>query len=450
MTFAERIKAAWRALTFNSPVKSTAPLFFPSYRTGRPLWTLYDYASFVNEGFSLNALIYGAIMYKARALTSAPLKAYTGDMDAREEVDPNDPLALLVSRPNEHQSMIEFQQQATVYLNISGNNYTYLKRVAGDEIEAMYNLRPDRIKIVPGERDIKGYRYIPEGATWEEGMPILPKDMIHVKFTNPLDPLEGMGPGLSPISALARNGDVDNAVSYFLKNLFDRGLMQNVFIKYSVPLTDELISSAKERWREAYGGSQEGWLDPVVLGEEGEVKALGYQFDQLGFDGIDSRNETRILGPFGVPPILIGSRVGLDRATYSNYQEARQAFWEDTFVPELRLFEVDYAYHLNNPDRDVWVAFDMTEVPALKSDVVPLVNAAHQLWTMGVPALSALGAVGLNVGDIPGGDISYLPLGLVPSGRLGSEQPDQSSSAATAEEEDRDKGTLPTGKKKDV
>lgn len=417
------------------------PFMWPSWRTGKPLWKIHNYDAYINEGFNLNSLIYSAITYKARAMNNAPLRAYTGTTDNPEPLEKEHPLAKLVNRPNRHQSWIEFQQQATVYLNLAGNNFTYAYRGKNGDIEAMYNLRPDRVFIVPGKKKdslgkkeyftVVAFLYVPEGqsqyaAILEENrimqsvdngeiLLIIPDDMMHVKLPNPGDPLEGMGYGLSPISALARNADVDNSVTYFLKAFFDRGMMPTVMVKYDFPLTDDVIARTKERFKELYGGV-DGWIDPLILGQEGEAKNLSYTFDEMGFDGIDQRNETRILGPFGVPPILIGSRTGLERSTYSNYEQAQKAFWNDTLIPEIKMFQVEYQYFLNDSDKDVFVAFDFSEVAVLQDDIESQTNAAKMLWSMGVPANMALAQVGVKIGKIPGGDIGYVPMGVYPVG----------------------------------
>jgi hypothetical protein len=133
----------------------------------------------------------------------------------------------------------------------------------------------------------------------------------------------------------------------------------------------------------------------------------------MGFETIDDRNESRICAPFGVPGILIGTRFGMKRSTFSNYEEARRACWEDTLVPENAFFEDAYSYYLQTDDGG-FVRFDYSKVAALKKDVAPMVAAAYQLWQMGAPANMATATVGLDMPDIPGGDIGYLPLSVMP------------------------------------
>lgn len=376
------------------------PFAWPIWKQGVPEWKLINLQGYVNEGFSLNTLVYSAIMYKVKAVSTAPLRAYTGDPDYPELVPATHPVAQLVARPNSHQSWIEFQSLNIVYLNLDGNVFIY----KDPEDKSLNTLRPDRVYIVPNKTipaDLLGYLYVPDGTAILDGVPILPEDMIHIKLPNPGDPLEGMGYGLSPLSPAAQSTDVDNMVTAFLNLFFQRGSMVTGVLMFDMPLKDPVVDTIKERWRDRYGG-YDNW-DIGVLDRGGTYQRTALTFEEMGFGEIDERNETRILGPFGVPPILIGSRVGLARSTYSNYEGARKGVWEDTLLPEMALFEVEYQHHLSMDE--VFVQFDKSQVPALQKDLPVLVSSAFTLWQMGVPANQALSAVGLRIGKVPGGDI---------------------------------------------
>jgi len=394
------------------------PLVWPNVSKDQPVWRMTDFASYVGDGFNINSLIYSAIMYKVRAKWSAPLRAYTGTRDQPELADPSNSLAQLIARPNPYQSQADFEAALTAFVNIAGDAYALMHRTRTDELpEAMYTPRPDRIRIVVSKSDkrrVVGYLYVPEGTSSAQGTPILPQDLMHIKFPNPLDPLDGLGYGLSPMSAIAQSANVDNDITTFLKDFFDKGAMLPGLLKFSTEIDDRVLAQVKRRWMEMYGGS-ENWTDIGVLDSGGDYQRLGLSFDEMGFESLDERNESRILSPFGVPPILIGTRIGLMRSTYSNYEQARQAFWEDTFVPELDLFGQEWGYHLHTPD-GTFVQYDLSRVPALQAVMLSKVDAAKTLWSMGVPSNQALDTVGLRVGDIPGGDIGRVPLNLVPTG----------------------------------
>lgn len=399
-----------------------APFLWPAWVNGEPIWHMVDFREYVEKGFELNPLIYSAIMYKYRALTSAPLRAYTGELDNPKRLPPTHRLAKLLLRPNQHQSSIEFLGQQDVYLNVSGNSYTYLdrgkqRRQAGDPApppEALWNLRPDRVHIVPGDGGIKGFMYRPEGKSLREAMPILPEDMMHVKLPNPGDPYEGMGYGLSPMAALARDGDTDNSVTDFLKLLFDNKTMLGGVLKFNMPMTDEDVAAARRRWQEIYGGV-EHWGDVAVLDNAGDFQPMSPDFQKLNFQSIDSRNEKRIMGPFGVPGMLIG--VTMEDSTFSNFDQADEVFWRNTFVPELSLFEVEYQHFLS--DGDAFPMYDKSAVPALQENITEKIDGAHKLWTMGTPRKTAFTVVGLRVPDTEFDDVSFVPSGVIPAAQAG-------------------------------
>ncbi|OFW78889.1 MAG: hypothetical protein A2201_07760, partial [Alicyclobacillus sp. RIFOXYA1_FULL_53_8] len=413
-----------------------APYVWPVWKQGRPEYHIVDLQSYIDEGFNLNTLIYSAIMYKVRAISATKLRAYKGDPEKPEILMPSHPLAKLVARPNPSQSFLEYQQLQCVYFNLSGNSFGLLDRPKrGGLPEAIYPLSPLRVYVIPGKKnELIGFLYVPEGKSHENGTPILPEDMMHVKLPNPGDAMEGMGYGLSPLSPMARSANVDNDVTDFLKKFFESGTMMNTYITFDVPMEEGVLAQSRERFMEIYGG-YENWMKPAALDSGGKIQKFGYNFDEMGFEAIDERNESRILGPFGVPPILIGSRIGLMRSTYSNYEEARRACWEDTLVPEIRLYEADYQYYLQSDDGG-FVAFDLSDVPALRKDMPALVEAAYKLWQMGEPRDSAYAIVGLEpVSNIPSGQISFVPLNAIPYD-IGAEEAENTNVGAVEAEED--------------
>ncbi|MFA5054496.1 MAG: phage portal protein, partial [Parcubacteria group bacterium] len=246
------------------------------------------------------------------------------------------------------------------------------------------------------------------------GIPMAAEDVIHIKLPNPLDPLEGLGRGLSPLACMAYSASVDNMITEFLYSFFKHGAMPVGLLRFNVPLQQEEADRVKERWHELHGGYDK-WSDVAVMDNAGEYQRVGLTFEEMGFLGIDERNESRILGPFGVPPILIGSRIGLERSTYANYESARAAFWEDTFKPELSMFEREYRYYLQG-DRGEFVAFDFGDVPALQRDLVPSIGAWSQMVDRGVPKNVAAGVLKIPLPALPDDDVGYMSPMLQPVG----------------------------------
>lgn len=381
---------------------------WPDFRKGSPVWASGNFEDYALEGFQRNSLIYSAIMFKVRAQMAAPLRAYEGDVDSPTPLKASHPLAQLLARPNLYMSWPEFQGINTVYLNLAGETFIALLRPRmGGMPERMIPIRPDRCFPIPDNKGgLKGYFYCPENVNPANGIPMALEDVIHIKLPNPLDPLEGLGRGLSPLASLAYSASVDNMITEFLYGFFKTGAMPTGILRFNVPLQAEEADRIKERWHDLHGG-YEKWPDIAVMDNAGEYQRVGLTFEEMGFLGIDERNESRILGPFGVPPILIGSRIGLERSTYANYESARAAFWEDTFKPELSMFEREYRYYLQGEGGE-FVAFDYADVPALQKDLVPAIGAWSQMVDRGVPKNVAAGVLKIPLPSLPDDDVGYM------------------------------------------
>ena len=442
MTLKQHIAAIRSALTKGSayPLQRKAAqrsvLLWPRWKEQGAQWAMTDMTAYIEEGFNLNAVIYSAIMYKVRAAASAPLMAYTGERDHKEPAPPGHPLTRLLDRPNTYQSFLELDNEIRVYFNLFGNAYVWFRRprpkAFPDEARA---LRPDCVRHLYKDGEMAGYVFIPPGGVIDDGFPLLPQDVMHVRLPNPGDPFAGAGKGLSPLGPLAQSADVDNAATAYLKQFFDYGAMPPGLLSFDVPMEDPDVAQARGRWMEVYGGSH-NWTDVAVLDQGGKYQRLGLTFAELDMAGLDARNESRIAMCFGVPLTLIESRPVLVQSTYSNKEQDRAMFWEDTMIPELRMFEVEWLYYLTGPD-GAFPAYDLGNVPALQTAR----NARADLLLRGAQAslvtrAEVKEALGLPYTDAD--NVYLLPFGvtLQPSGVIEAPVVSDEVDRSSAEDED--------------
>jgi len=452
MKFSDRVKSAvagWRGRPYYLQVNHSklqnknAPFVWPDFRSGSPSWRLIDIDAYIDEGFTINSLIYSAVMVKAKAASQAVMKAYSTDETGNPILLPDDdPLQMLVSNPNPYMGRRAFNMWQTVFFNIAGESYVWLDRRPGEEVPiAQYLLNPRRMYIVPnptGGKSILGYLYVPEGKGFDDGIPMIPEDIVHSKLPNPNDPLDGLGYGLSPISSMARSADVDNIITEFLQIFFENGAIPAGVLSFETGLRDNDIARIKERWLEMYGGYK-NWSEIGVLDQGGQYNRVGMNFEELGFASLDERNESRVLGPFGVPPIMIGSRLGLLRSTYSNYEEAREAFWKDTMIEELGLHEESYAMRLKT-ESGSYVKYDLSNIPALQDDRAEISSVYNAAWIAGAITKNEYRKM-INLDPTDDGDVylvssgqMLLPLGSVPVGVSG----DSPAGIGAGDDDDRD------------
>lgn len=373
-----------------------------------PQRSLLDYQTFYTEGFEENPLIYSAVMVKAKGITQAKLTAYKYLDEKRkkyEEIPYTDNLPKLLKRPNYYQSNDEFFSLQDAFLNLTGNSFTYLERkTRNSEVIALWPLNPAAIYIIPDDKgEIKGYEYEPLWAAGEK-FPIEVQNMAHVKLPNPNDPLNGLGFGLSPIMPMSMTGDVDNMITKFLNVFFKHGAMPPGILKFKdMALDENEMADYREKWKEIYGGYT-NWSDIGILDAHGEYQRIGLTFEEMNFEKLDQRNETRILATLGVPIELLPNVSALTGSTYANKKEARTMFWEDTMMFELEMFEQEFNRVLFNQDleTDIFVKWDTSEVPALKREMATQVDSAVKLIEKGVPPQVAFNTVGLEIEDYEG------------------------------------------------
>lgn len=420
--------------------QKAGPDLWPSWLDNRPQRQLIDYHSYAKHGYSRNSLMYAAIMYKARAISLAPLRAYIGDEENPEILPINHPLAALTRRPNHFESMMEFMQKNVIYDNVAGNIFIYKNRDGAlDGLPTqLLSIRPDRVSIVPQGDSKIGFVYDPRGDG-KTVFPIVAEDMIHIKRPNPEDPLEGMGYGISPMAAAAEVGDVDNMVTAFLNRFWKTGVSPMIAIEFDIPLDAEDTARYRQQITEIYGRGAEGWVRPFITDKGGKIRPLTPAFKDMDFINLDARNETRVLSVYGVPGMLVGAFSGLNRATFSNFEQATRTFWQDTMWPELMIVEVDLRDHLRTADGG-FVAFDTSRVPSLQRNVPELITSYRDLFNTGVPRSIAANIVGLDMPPTSDGDVGYMPANMIPVARTGA--PSESTPGAIRVEDEQQSNDL--------
>jgi HK97 family phage portal protein len=255
-------------------------------------------------------------------------------------------------------------------------------RTNGGEVVELWPLRPDFVKAVPDIKTmIGGYQYAPSGV---DAFTFPPMDVIVHKNLDPLNLLKG----LSPVQVAARIIDVDNDETDYIKLFWEKGGVPSGILKSRLQLDDQMVSDIARRWRERYSGFN-NWTAPAILDNDAEYQKIALSFSEMGLETLDGRDETRICMVLGVPPIIIGTTYGLGRGTFSNYAEARKAWWEDFLMPQYKQLADDVNNQLV-PDfgEDVYVAWDFSKVPALQED-------QNARWQRATTAFTA-GAITIN------------------------------------------------------
>ena len=328
---------------------------------GQPKWTPRDYGAFADEAYTKNVVAYQCINRIADAVCSVDWEAWRGETQLMDH-----PLLELLDRPNPLQTGDDYIRAKATYLLISGNAYDERVMVGG-QVRELYSLRPDRMRVIESQNGIPaGYEYKvgSKRAVWEMDQSTLDCDIRHMRLFNPRNDWYGQ----SPIEAGAYAVDQHNEGMTWMQSLLQNSARPSGALVSDAELTDEQFSRLKHMVEDSHSGARNAGR-PMLL--EGGLKwqQMSLSPSDMGILEVKYSSARDVCLAFGVPPQLLG--IPGDN-TYSNYQEARLAFWEDTAIPLVKSFAQDWTNWLGD---GVEIRPNMDEIPAI-------VDKRATLWEM--------------------------------------------------------------------
>lgn len=329
-------------------------------------WSDRNYKAFADEGYRKNVIAYQSINKVSQGVANVrlSLKRKRPGMNADEEIFEH-PILTLLAKPNQGQNYQSFTEAVMSYLMISGNSYVHAVGASGPPRE-LWPLRPDRMTVIPGKFRIPaGFQYSDNTTKQRFEVDQLSGDspIMHMKTFNPLDDWYGM----SPVEAAAHSVDLVNASSAWNLALLQNGARPSgAFIVENdgETLTSEQRDELKSELDRNYVGKTRAGR-PMLL--EGGIKWQEMSINPKDMDWIQGRSTSArdVALAYGVPPQLLG--IPGDN-TYSNYKEAKQAFYLDTVIPLSKA----WAFYLNNwlvesfNDESLYLCPDVNSIEALE------------------------------------------------------------------------------------
>lgn len=312
-------------------------------RLGQPVVTSANYLGFSKEGYQKNVVVYRCIRMIATSCAGIKWELYQNGRELESH-----PILDLMNSPNPQQGWSSFFESVVAYYNIAGNSFIegVSPTLSGPPRE-LYPLRPDMMRIIPnalggvGEFQFKTSTDIKKWAA----DPITGKSRIlHVKSFHPTD----IWYGQSPIEAVILNVDQANSA-----NRWNLSLLQNMAAPSGVlkldatqanptaSLTSEQRAQLQNAIENRYSGSSNSGR-PMIL--EGGMSWQTISLSPREMEWLESKKITSadICNAFGVPSQLLG----FGQTTYSNYKEAREAFYGDTILPMMDLFEYELTRYI--------------------------------------------------------------------------------------------------------
>lgn len=371
-----------------------------------PKWSKWTAETAVNEGYKASLWAYAAINKKAKAAASVPWYVYRRDAQGDWEQVKNHPLQQLIDSPNPFTSRNNMIERLIIQLDLAGNSIFKMVKVGGIPVE-LWSIGPDGVKPNPDPAEfIKNYTFENKAKTFKQDIPA--DEILHVMYIDPSNPFWG----IAPLQVAARTVDTDiEAVNWNKVALQNRAVTDGVF-STETPLSPTQFAELRQQIRTQHQGAANA-RTPWVLG--GGASWQQMSLSPVDMDYIEGRQMNRedICAVFQVPPPLVGI---LDKANYSNMQEARRVFWLDTIIPLLDDLKESFNRALTPYfGNDIMLDYDTSSVDALAENVNDKIDAAQKLFGMGVPFNMINQRLDLGIDEVEGGDLGYLPASLMPA-----------------------------------
>jgi HK97 family phage portal protein len=308
---------------------------YPLYEQTSPQYTAPSPYQLAQQGYRANALIYACIDKRMRAISAAPMRIY--DISGAQPVVIRDSPALRVlHQPNERISERQFWQITSMYLDISGFSCWEIERNNGGDPIKLWPMRSDWCSFMRGNgRPLRVVRYQPYGLPYQD-IPV--ENILLFQYFDPIFPLLK---GYSPTMAALKDIAVDNGMAEFLFNFIKEGARYSGLLSTDQDLDDIEAERIKQRWKSQHGGV-ENWNDIAVIGRGTTYQNTSMNFNDMAFPELDGRTEARMCMAFQMPPILVGAKIGLRASTFTNYGQAREAWYEEWVSPQWEFLAEQY------------------------------------------------------------------------------------------------------------
>jgi phage portal protein BeeE len=348
------------------PLGQAYTSYFPTWEVTAPQYQVPQAWSLSQLGYKTNEVAYACISLKMKTISEPRLRIW--DKVEEEFIDDgdNEEFFRFMEQPCPDVSETDFHSANQMYLDIAGFMGWEKDTTNSGGLKAIWPIMPQYASFKRGQGQLLAYiHYLPY-----TGLPAYDIPRNRVVLMMYADPQYfGLKP-LSPTAVMADIIKVDNDMTTMIQQFIKNAGFLSGLLKTEQVINDADAKFAKERWRETHGGPQNAG-EIAVLGKGLEFQTSNNTFREMVFPEVDARSETRICMGYSVPPILVSAKSGMDRATYSNYEQARKAWYEEYVTSQWKFLAERYTKDIFphfDPDVNHILKFDTKEVKALQED----------------------------------------------------------------------------------
>ena len=376
----------------------------------RSLRNLFSSQGEVVKPYSQSVWVYATIKSIAMNISRTPFVAYQGKYGEAEEKEviewPEE--YKVFSRPNPFMSMEMLIEAVSTYLDLRGEAFLILEgrnnvSEMPKEIWTFDPLRFDPIFVDKGKTLI-GWKYV--GL---EDVPFALHEIVHIKYFNPYDDYRG----ISPLIAGQMAVDQEYFANQYNKAFFKEGAPTGGFIEVEEGLTEAQYNRLLLQFEDRHKGASKAHRIGIL---EGGGKFVEARITQKDMDFLESKkmNRTEIFATFKANPVAMG--IYEEVKSYEGVKEARKSFWQECIIPRQELIVNTLWWSLFSKigSGQIWGEFDRSAIEALQEDFDKKLAAAERMANMGWPINAINKKLGLGMEDVPWGDVTWKPIGMMP------------------------------------
>ncbi len=362
-----------------------------------------DYWRAVGDG-THSSTVMAPVQWVATTFPEAPPMLWRKQQNGQEEYERDHPLLRLLEQPNEFYSGEILWMATTTDWMVDGNAYWIkIRSAAGTPVQLWY---VPHWMIEPKGDDaddgvfISHYEYRVNAET----RAIAPSEVVHFRFgLDSENPRKGRSRLHSVLSEIFTDDEAARFTATILHNMGVPGLVVSPETGDYKP-TDVEVEETKAYLRTQFSDDKRG--EPLVMSGPTKIAQFGFSPEQLMLRELRRIPEERVTAALGVPAIVAGLGAGLDRSTFTNMGEAREAAYESGIIPMQRLIAADIRHQLLTDFEGAdgvfqyRFGFDLTKVRVLQEDLYRQAQR-HDLMIRGGWEMRSEGrrALGLEVDD---------------------------------------------------
>ncbi len=337
----------------------------------------------------LNSGVMACLGWQINAWPEARPSLHSVNPDDTVTVARADPYGInnLLDNPNDSYDSTVLWAGTLISWGLTGNAYWFVVRDRFGVPAQLWYI--PHFQVQPywaGSDFITGYKYFVNGQT----MYMPPEDVIHFRFGfNPLN----MRLGLARLQSILREIFTDSeATAYTAAILRNMGIL-GLFISPDYSKLPAAVNTIPTWNEQELADKMDARITGTMRGKTVastlpiNIASPGQSPDKMALDNIRRYPEARICSAFGLSPMLVGLTSGLERSTFSNFEQAVQAGWQSSLLPSMRMMAKQGTMQLLNPllppaqVGKYVIEFDTSKIRALQPDMDKLHTRARNDWT---------------------------------------------------------------------